>query len=75
MILFASLLTLCLIVFNGIILITVLQIVVAFLIAKMSKPIGGLFLICVVANAVATDVAALLCAILLICLWHIILAK
>ena len=75
MILFASLLTLCLIVFNGIIIITVLQIVVAFLIAKVSKPIGGLFLICVTAHAVVTDIAALLCAILLICIWHIILTK
>lgn len=75
MFLFASLLTLCLIAFNGIILITALQIVGSVLLAQLSKPVGGLCFICVIAHAVYTDAVALICSIVLIFIWSIVLLK
>ena len=75
MLLFASLLTMFLIVFNGIIFVTALQIVGSVLLAQLSKPVGGLCFICVIAHAVYTDAVSLICAIVLIFIWNIVLFK
>ena len=75
MFLFASLLTMFLIVFNGIIFINALQIVGSVLISKISKPVGGLCFICVIAHAVYTDAVSLICSIALIFIWNIVLLK
>lgn len=75
MLLFASLLTMFLIVFNGIIFVTALQIVGSVLISKISKPVGGLCFICVIAHAVDTSLISLIWSIVLIFIWNIVLLK
>lgn len=73
MFLFASLLTVFLIVFDGIALAFALQIILALLTAQISKPFGGLWLICVLAHAASTNVAALMAAVALILVWLLVL--
>ena len=75
MIVFASIFTLFLIAFNGMILAVVLQILIAWLLSILSKSVGGLCFICVIAHAVYTDATALIGAISLIFTWYIILLK
>lgn len=73
MIVFASIFTLCLIAFNGMILAVVLQILIAWLLSILSKSAGGLLFICVISHAVYTDAIALIGAISLIFIWSIVI--